>query len=57
MHSQWCFEGFIKPGARRPQAGAPGFLEIAFVREVSMRVCVCVDVCPPPRLRITSGVM
>ena len=21
------------------------FLEIAFVREVSMRVCVCVDVC------------
>ena len=25
------------------------FLEIAFVREVSMRVCVCVCVCVRPR--------
>jgi len=31
------------------------FLEITFVRDVSMRMCVCV--CPPPRLLITSGVI
>ena len=28
---------FFKPGTHQP----PGFLEIAFVREVGMRVCVC----------------
>jgi len=35
------------------------FLEIAFVRDMSMCVCVCVCVCvcPPPRLLITSGVI
>ena len=32
-----------------------GYLKIDFVWEVSM--CVCVSVCPPPRLLITSGVM
>ena len=34
----------IKPGTRRPQARA-WFLRIAFVREVSMCVYMCVDVC------------
>ena len=35
------------------------FLEIAFVCDVSMlvRLCICVFVCPPPRLLITSGVI
>jgi len=41
------------------------FLEIAFVHNVCMRVCVCTCVCvcayvrvrPPPRLLITSGVI
>ena len=39
----------FKPGARRPARA--WFLEIAFVREVSMRVCVwmCVCVCVRPR--------
>jgi len=40
----------FKPGTCQPNAW---FLEIAFVRDVS--VCVCV--CPPPRLLITSGVI
>ena len=31
------------------------FLSVALFVNVSMRVCVCV--CPPPRLSITSGVM
>ena len=42
---------FIKPGARRPQAGVPGFLKIDAVRIVGMRVRV--RVCPRPRLLIT----
>ena len=33
------------------------FLEIAFVREVSMCVCVCVCVCPPPSPCKTSGMI
>ena len=33
------------------------FLEIGFVWEVGMHVSVCVCVCEPPRLLITSGVM
>ena len=45
------FYHIIKPGVRRPVAGA---------RLVSWK-CFCVDicmcVCPPPRLLITSGVM
>ena len=44
----------IKPGARRPHAW---FLKIDPVRIVCMRACVCVFVCPRPRLLITSGVM
>ena len=35
---------------------APGFLKF-FCPHVSMRVCVCLSVCPPPRPLITSGVI
>ena len=36
-------KNIFKPGTRRPARA--WFLEIAFVREVGMRVCVCVCVC------------
>ena len=42
----------FKPGACRPEAGAPGFLKLILRR---LLVCVCVCVCPRPRLLITSG--
>ena len=45
----------IKPGARVRPARA-WFLRIASVRELQY-VCLCVCMCPPPRLSITSGVM
>ena len=32
----------FKPGACRPQAGAPGFLELLLSANVGMLVCVCV---------------
>ena len=32
------------------------FIEIDFVRDVC-NMCVCVSVCPPPRLLLTSGVI
>ena len=48
-HIIFDFYAVFKPGA----PARTWFLEIAFVREVSMRVCVdvcvCVRVCPPPR--------
>jgi len=43
----------IKPGMHR--LAHAWFLEIAFVHDVSMHVCLCV--CPPPRLLVTSGVI
>ena len=39
------------------QARGAWFLKIDPVRIVGMCVCVCVFVCPRPRLLITSGVM
>ena len=42
----------LKPGVRRPARA--WFLRIASVREL---LYVCLFVCPPPRLSITSGVM
>ena len=33
------------------------FLEIDPVRIISMCVCICMSICPPQRLLITSGVM
>ena len=33
------------------------FCKIALSVYVCMRVCLCVHVCPPPRLLITSGMM
>ena len=33
------------------------FLEIDFVAEVCVYVCVCVSVCPPTMVVITSGMM
>ena len=44
------FNSFLKPGARLPTLA--WFLEIVYVCEVGMRVCVCV--CPSPRLLKTS---
>ena len=39
--------------------GTPGFLELLLSTNVCMHVCVCMclRVCPPPRLLITSGMM
>ena len=37
----------IKPGAHRPQAGAPGFLELFLCGH--QYVCVCVCLCVRPR--------
>ena len=42
----------FKPGAHRPQC-APGFLKLFLCG----RLYVCLCVCPPPRLLITSDVM
>ena len=36
---------------------APGFLKLLLSANVCMRVCVCLRVCPHPRLLITSDVM
>ena len=53
----------VKPGARRPQAGARLVYRNHFDADVGMCVyvcvcvCVCVSVCPPPRLLETSGVI
>ena len=41
-------ENGFKPGVRWPQAGVPGFLELFLCRR--QYVCVCLCVCPPPRL-------
>ena len=41
------------PAARH----VPGFLELLLSVNVCMRVRVCLHVCPPPRLLITSGVI
>ena len=38
----------------QPKAARAWCFEIALVR---MLVCVCVSVCPPPRTKITSGVI
>ena len=35
--------------ARRPVAGAPGFLKSLLCRVLQTSVCLCVSVCPPPR--------
>ena len=40
----WRSNVLIKPGARQPQAGAPGFLELLLSANFCMRVCVCVCV-------------
>ena len=56
----YCIVGFhsvdfiFKPGAHRPQAGAPGFLKLILC---GLSVCVRVCVYPHLRLLITSGVM
>ena len=51
----------VKPGARRPVAGARLVSRNHFDADVGMCVyvcvCVCVCVCPPPRLLETSGVI
>ena len=49
----------FKPGARRPAAGARLVSRNHFDADVGMcvYVCVCVSVCPPPRLLETSGVI
>ena len=46
----------FKPGGRRHRPVHAWFLKIASVREY-LYVCMCVFVCPPPRLFITSGVI
>ena len=66
-HSTWflddristCFSLIFKPGARRPQAGTRLVSRNHFDADVGMcvYVCVCVSVCPPPRLLETSGVI
>ena len=49
----WKLHAIFKPGARRPVAGAHLVSWNCFCADV----CMCVFVCPPPRLLITSAVM